>query len=109
MPEKPAPKVQLLSVRDCPNVEAARENLRSALSSAGLKPVWKEVDLDAGTVHDAWKGFPSPTVLVAGADVMTHAESAPGVSACRLGGAPSAAAILSALRRGTDSELARAG
>ena len=36
---------RLLYFEGCPNVEQARQNLRSALAGAGVKAEWEEVDL----------------------------------------------------------------
>ncbi len=96
------PKAQLLYFDGCPNWGQARENLRRALVLAGLPETWEEVDLQAAGTPEALRGFPSPSVLIAGEDVLTGARSSPGKSACRLGPLPSSeliAAKLGARRR----------
>lgn len=87
----------------CPNVELARERVRTALAGAGLPARWRELERAASSTPAAWRGFASPTVLVGGEDVVPgHADH----SACRLydvqgrlEGAPPAKAILDALER----------
>lgn len=81
-------KIRLLYFEDCPNVEQARENLREALSHAGLAQRWDETDIRSSDCPDRWKGFPSPTVLVDGTDIVSGAEAQSGSSSCRTGGAP---------------------
>lgn len=89
--------IRLLYFDGCPNVEQARGNLRSALARAGLNPAWKEINVQAEEIPDNWRGFPSPTVLIDGKDVLTGAGSAAGSAACRVGGAPSIETIIAAL------------
>ncbi len=91
------PRAQLLYFDGCPNWKQARENLRRALAHAGLPEKWEEVDLQAPDTPEAVRGFPSPTVLVDGADVATGARSSPGRSSCRLGSLPSAEIIAAKL------------
>lgn len=90
-------QIHLLYFNGCPNVEAARRNLREALIRAGRPPAWEETDVRSGDAPPAWKGFPSPTVLVGGRDVASGKELAAGGGACRYGGAPSVEAIVKAL------------
>jgi hypothetical protein len=59
--------------------------------------VWISWDL-AGLVPDYVRGFPSPTVLVEGRDVMGEAPEVEG-SACAVAGAPPVATIVAALRQ----------
>lgn len=91
--------IHLLFFEGCPNVTQARDNIRKALEDSGLPPSWEEVDLQSPMCPPGWRGFPSPTVLAEGADVVSGAESAVGSSACRFGGAPSAPQIAAALAR----------
>lgn len=76
------PDVILLFARDCPNVEAARESLRTAFERRGAPPSWRELDLDAPETPIAWRCFGSPTVLVDGDDVADDARAAG--SCCRI-------------------------
>ncbi len=96
-------EIKLLYFEGCPNVGAARENLKKALEMPSFAGSggggWEEVDVLGPEVIKAWKGFPSPTVLVNGRDVETGESVSGGMSACRLGGAPDVEAILEGLRK----------
>ncbi|TAK33559.1 MAG: hypothetical protein EPO40_00065 [Myxococcaceae bacterium] len=70
------PAVELIHSPGCPNVPAAREQLRRALREVGLPEAWKEHDLSAHDVADHARGFGSPTVLVDGRDVSGGLPSA---------------------------------
>lgn len=91
-------EIRLLYFNGCPNVDAARANLRAALAQAGLPVRWVETDLESRDCPQQWRGFPSPTVLVGGADVATGAQTQSGTSACRFGGPPSSVQIVAVLR-----------
>ena len=65
-------RVQLLHVPGCSNVESARRLLRSTLSELGFNDPVEEEEGD----------YPSPTILIDGADVMGRPAGA-GAS-CRL-------------------------
>ncbi len=96
--------VELISFDGCPNRERARAHLRAALGEAGLPALWAELDPGDPDLPVHARGFGSPTILVDGRDVA--GDSAPrGQASCRLyrgpsgdHGAPSAVAILAALR-----------
>lgn len=92
-------RVHLLYFEGCPNVVFARENVRRALSRAGLPPLWAEIDLRSEACPPRWRGFPSPTVLADGADVVGGAVSCSGAGSCRFDGAPGAEKIVAALAR----------
>ncbi|GAB3853546.1 alkylmercury lyase [Dactylosporangium cerinum] len=66
--------VELLLVRHCPNADAARRLLTESLDALGL---------DVAVVERVGE-FPSPTIVVAGRDVVTGDVPASGVTACRL-------------------------
>lgn len=91
------PDVELVYFTGCPNVAYARENLRAALTRAGLPCQWREWDLEDGSTPRALRRHPSPTVLVDGRDVMGEGESS--AMACRTGPVPSVASILDHLER----------
>lgn len=91
-------EIRLLYFKGCPNIEQARANLRAALTRAGLAARWEETDLEAGDCPGDWKGFPSPTILVDGAEIVTGSRAQSGTSSCRFGGAPSVELIARALR-----------
>lgn len=95
-------RVHLLYRRDCPNVGAARENLRLAMRGAGLLVSWTDVDLGGASVPARWRGFPSPSVLIDGTDVATGKASSEGGASCRFAGAPSAESIGARLKDALD-------
>ena len=61
--------VELIYSGDCPNVNAARENLKRALLSLGLELNWKEWDRQDSSSPPHTREFGSPTILVDGEDV----------------------------------------
>jgi hypothetical protein len=61
--------VELIFERDCPNVDAARENLLRAFKRAGRAPAWIEYDRADRDSPDYARRFGSPTILVEGRDV----------------------------------------
>ena len=91
MSAQKTPQVQLLYFAGCPNVEEARRNLKAAAVA------WTEVDIQSQTAPKHLRGFPSPTVLIGGKDVVSGAATAEGDAACRIGGVPSVAAIRAGL------------
>ncbi|MBI4370522.1 MAG: MerC domain-containing protein [Elusimicrobia bacterium] len=88
----------LLYFESCPNKDKARENLKQALVQLGIAPIWDEVDLESYQTPQKWRGFPSPTILVDGSDVVTGNFSASGTTSCRLGDAPSVDLIAARLK-----------
>ncbi|HVA67092.1 MAG TPA: MerC family mercury resistance protein [Elusimicrobiota bacterium] len=103
------PRIQLLYFEGCPNVEKARQNLKIALSRAGLAATWEEIDIRAENAPNKWRGFSSPTVLINGRDIATGAAEAEGSGACRFGGAPGIDLIAERLGRPSGSWPAAAG
>lgn len=97
--EKATQSITLLYFDGCPNVDEARRHLRAALAQAGHEPKWAEVNIRESGTPDKWRGFPSPTVMVDGRDIVSGADSAAGSGACRFGGAPSVEAIAARLGR----------
>lgn len=96
-------RVELVYDRTCPNVDAAREEIRSALAAAGLSGEWVEWDREADDSPDRVRRYGSPTVLVDGVDV-SGAGSEADANCCRVyvtedgfGRAPSARRIQQAL------------
>jgi hypothetical protein len=72
------PNVELIYDADCPHVDAARAELRSAFEAARLEPKWSE-RLAEGS---ALGRYASPTILIDGRDVMS---GDPGLEAgCRV-------------------------
>lgn len=106
------PKVELIYAADCPNVEAARSQLRLALARAGKAPEWKERERSDPAAPSHVRRYGSPTILVDGRDV---AGGVPTEADCcrlyqgeygRLQGVPSAETIASALRQAATAETA---
>ena len=78
-------KVQLLYFPGCPNVESARENLRGALASRGIKTAAvaiEEIDTTSPGTPEHLVVWGSPTILIDGIDVA--GEQARGGASCRL-------------------------
>ncbi len=90
-------KIQLLYFDGCPNAERARQNLKAALLRAGFAPVWEEINLHSASAPEQWRGFPSPTVMIDGKEILTGISEAVGAGACRFGGAPSIEQIVAAI------------
>ena len=64
-------RVELLYLPDCPNVEAARDQLRLAFEVVGLTPYWTEVDISVPSVIPQMRAYGSPTILINGRDVVS--------------------------------------
>lgn len=80
-------RVELVYDQACPNVAAARTQIRKALSVVGLPPTWREWDRDGADTPDSLRPFGSPTVLVDGRDVSGPPESSdslPVANSCRV-------------------------
>jgi hypothetical protein len=86
-------KIHLLHFEGCPNVDAARVDLREALAAEALTARSGEIDVEGADAPEWARGWGSPTILIDGQDVMGQARS--GSSCCRLyaDGAPSIEAI----------------
>jgi mercuric ion transport protein len=75
--------VELIYDATCPNVDAARQQLRDALTRAGRPPIWTEWDRAAPGSPAYVRRYASPTVLVAGCDV-TGASDLDAGDGCRV-------------------------
>lgn len=95
-----AMKIELLGFPGCPNTPAMRENLRVALKSYGGALTFDDVNQEALASDDMRRGWPTPTVLVNGADLFGMAPPTAPAMACRTypGGVPTADSIASHLR-----------
>ncbi len=100
---------ELIYDGDCPNVEAARERLKSALAKGGFETRWQEWERSDAASPDYVKKYGSPTILIDGKDV---GGALPGDGkSCRvytdsdgnLSGVPSPEAIASALSKAKES------
>ena len=98
--------VELIVDQGCPNVEAARVELRSALSDLELPLRWQEWDRESTEAPAYARQYGSPTVLVDGRDVVGDGTEAD-ANCCRvyadregrIRGTPSAEEIRDALAR----------
>ena len=77
------PKVELIYDRDCPNVEAARQQLRRAFEQLGQSVQWDEWDRGDPSSPDHARHYGSPTILVDGKDVF-GASPLEGADCCRV-------------------------
>lgn len=53
----------------CPNVKAARANLMTAISQAGVDESWNEWRIGDDSIPERARGFGSPSILINGRDV----------------------------------------
>jgi len=105
--------VELLYFPDCPNVPAAREQLRRAFAAIGAPPAWAEVDVSSDDAPLHARGYGSPSILVDGKEVTGAAPG--GGSSCRIysgsdvRGVPPLEAIVAALRASPSSAPSSGG
>lgn len=100
-------KVELIYDTDCPNVEAAREQLRRAFHEVGQPANWQEWNRAASSSPEYARQYGSPTILVDGQDV-TGALPQERADSCRVYRSqqdgfqrvPSVDVIAAALRKG---------
>lgn len=87
-------KIQLLHFEGCPNVDAARTALRTALAAEKLDVPIEEIDVERSDAPEWARGWGSPTILIDEKDVAGQ-ERVSSSSCCRLyaDGAPSVASI----------------
>lgn len=93
--------IELLGFPDCPNTPEMRENLRAALKSVGGGLTFRDVNQEALPESDIRRGWPTPTVLVNGADLFGLAPPSAPTMGCRMyaDGMPSPESIASHLRK----------
>lgn len=98
-------KVELIYEKTCPNIEAARTQIKRAFADHGAHAQWQEWEISDPLSPDYAHGYGSPTVLVDGKDV-TGAEPTNDDSCCRIytlassrenQGVPAVAQIVAAL------------
>ena len=102
---KRVPTIELISDRDCPNVDAARMQLSRALEDLGLQLSWQEWCSDDPALPAHARQLGSPTILVNGRDIVDRDASSRG-RCCRvyagsdgsLSVVPPVAVIVEALR-----------
>ena len=88
--------VELIFDATCPHVDAARDQLREALTMARLPLTWTEWDRAASDAPPHAQRYASPTILVDGRDVAGDGGTVDAGSGCRLR-TPTAPMILAAL------------
>lgn len=102
------PRIELIIDAGCPNVEAARELLREALTEAGIETEWTEWDRESDDSPAYARKYGSPTILVDGLDVSGQGSESD-ANCCRVyvsadgsfEGVPDREAVLSALQPST--------
>lgn len=102
-------KVEFVFDNDCPNVKATRTNLMKAFSRAKLNAYWKEWDRNSEDTPGYAKKHGSPTILIAGKDIM-GVEPESNANCCRVyegAGAPSVEMITSELINSMTSESSK--
>lgn len=97
-------RVELVTDKDCPNVQAARDQLARAFAELGETANWDEWDRENPEAPEHLKQYGSPTILVEGRDVAGEGTEA-NANCCRvystdegIRGVPSVAMITAALK-----------
>jgi hypothetical protein len=98
--------IELVYFTGCPHVHRARRALREALIRAGLPEHWREWNQLDPASPERIQGYPSPTILVAGQDIV--AGPAPAAAACRVEELASIDALCAALLSALHSPAQRA-
>jgi len=62
-------KVELVFEKTCPNVDAAREQIREAFALVNREPVWQEWEVSDSRAPTYVRVYGSPTILINGIDV----------------------------------------
>lgn len=62
-------KVELVFEKTCPNVDAAREQIRKAFAQVNREPLWQEWEVSDSRAPTYVRVYGSPTILVNGIDV----------------------------------------
>lgn len=95
--------IEFIYFDGCPNIEATRENIRSACKTVGVRPEWKEYNQSDENVPDYIQGYGSPTILVNGRDVAGEKSDCCSTGNCRIydnmTGVPSIQLIQQALEK----------
>lgn len=99
-------KAQLVTFPGCPNIDAARGVLSTALAEAGHRVAIEDIDATSDSCPEELRGWGSPTILIDGRDV--GGEPGPMGTSCRLytdslpgnRGVPSVAAVVATIKAG---------
>lgn len=62
-------KVELIYEKSCPNIDAARDQLRKAFKIVGREAVWNEWEVSENDCPKYARVYGSPTILIDEADV----------------------------------------
>ena len=89
-------QVEFIFFTGCPNADAARDRLRTALERTGRAMEGTEWDTGDGAAPPRGRGFASPTILVNGVDV--EGKTPVTGAGCALGGGPTIEHLVRALR-----------
>ncbi len=92
--------IELLGFPSCPNTPALRDNLLAALKEFHGGWTLREVNQESLAASDIRRGWPAPTILINGADLLGMAAPTTPTMACRMyeDGLPTADRIASCLR-----------
>ena len=61
--------IELIYEKTCPNIEAARQQIKHACNTLGIKAQWQEWEVSAADAPQHIHGYGSPTILVNQQDV----------------------------------------
>ncbi len=77
-------KIELIYFDGCPNIEAARNNIKLACEKSGVNPDFKEWNQNSSDAPDHVDGYGSPTILVNGVDVGGQRSDCCSTGNCRI-------------------------
>lgn len=94
------PTIELLGFEGCPNTPVLRDNLKAALASIGKGWAFTDTDQERLAETDLRRGWPTPTILVNGRDLLGMAPPQAPSMGCRMypGGVPGAEDIARTLK-----------
>lgn len=78
----PDPKIELIYEQTCPNVDAARTQIKAACAQLGYSADWREWEVSDARLPAYARGFGSPTILVDEVDVAGQVASV--TDCCRI-------------------------
>ena len=96
--------IELIYFKGCPNVQAARNNIKAVIDALGVNCTVQEWNQNDDNAPDYAKKYGSPTILVNGEDIAGGPSDCCAKGNCRIysdmTGVPSAKLIKAALERG---------
>ncbi len=97
-------KIEIIYFNGCPNIQAAKDNIKAACKELGIEGSVQEWNQNDDNAPDFTKKYGSPTVLVNGKDVAGDPGDCCTSGSCRIytdmTGIPSVELIRTALERG---------